>query len=234
MCLLCYNVKLTNGWAIRQHDTLTLSEANMSLTNHTSSESQNQVFFRSGCIPEKFPPDIQVRDIDGFPGYKVGDDGSVWSCLGIQSLGNLGSRSVRTNQWYRLKGLSRKAKNRRVERGHLYVSLRRNSSSFHRYIHSLVLTAFRGPAPNGDQARHLDGNHWNNRLENLAWGTHSENARDSIRHGTFRNQKLNEQDVHEIRRRRECGETYSSIAKDYPVSIIQILCICKRKSWSHV
>lgn len=51
-------------------------------------------------------------------------------------------------------------------------------------VHTLVLEAFVGPRPEGCEARHLDGNPLNAALTNLAWGTHGENNRDQVRHGT--------------------------------------------------
>ena len=51
-------------------------------------------------------------------------------------------------------------------------------------IHRLVLGLFVGPPGDGQEARHLDGSRTNNRLDNLAWGTSSENSMDSVRHGT--------------------------------------------------
>lgn len=52
------------------------------------------------------------------------------------------------------------------------------------YAHTLVLAAFVGPRPAGMDARHLDGNPGNNRLDNLAYGTRAENMQDKRRHGT--------------------------------------------------
>lgn len=52
--------------------------------------------------------------------------------------------------------------------------------------HRLVLEAFVGPCPEGCLARHLNGNPLDNWVENLAWGTPTENSADMIRHGTFR------------------------------------------------
>lgn len=51
-------------------------------------------------------------------------------------------------------------------------------------VHRLVLEAFVGSCPEGQESRHLDGDRLNNHLENLAWGTRSENAMDRSRHGT--------------------------------------------------
>lgn len=53
-----------------------------------------------------------------------------------------------------------------------------------RKVHHLVLEAFVGPRPEGMECLHWDDNPSNNRLENLRWGTHSENTMDSIRNGT--------------------------------------------------
>lgn len=54
-----------------------------------------------------------------------------------------------------------------------------------RRIHQLVLESFVGPRPNTDSVvRHLNGDPVDNRIENLVWGTASENAHDRVRHGT--------------------------------------------------
>jgi HNH endonuclease len=51
-------------------------------------------------------------------------------------------------------------------------------------VHSLVLETFVGARPDGLEARHLNGDSLDNRLVNLAWGTHSENMLDKQAHGT--------------------------------------------------
>lgn len=51
-------------------------------------------------------------------------------------------------------------------------------------VHRLVATAFLGAEPfHGAVVRHLDGNPANNAVINLAWGSVSENNRDTVRHG---------------------------------------------------
>jgi hypothetical protein len=52
-----------------------------------------------------------------------------------------------------------------------------------RTVHSLVLEAFVGPCPPGMMARHINDNPTDNRLENLCWGTRSENSYDAVRNG---------------------------------------------------
>ena len=83
-------------------------------------------------------------------------------------------------------------RNRRIlragdSRGYRLVILRRGGMSHTRLVHRLVLEAFVGPRPEGMVARHLNGDPGDNRLENLAWGTQSENNYDKVRHGTHHN-----------------------------------------------
>jgi len=70
--------------------------------------------------------------------------------------------------------------------GHLSVGLSKDGVDKKFGIHRLVLFTFIGPCPPGMECRHLDGNPTNNNLNNLKWGTRSENMQDSIRHGTFK------------------------------------------------
>ena len=52
---------------------------------------------------------------------------------------------------------------------------------------AVATVAKRGRAPHGRHVgRHLDGDASNNKIENLVWGTQAENARDALRHGTYR------------------------------------------------
>jgi hypothetical protein len=68
--------------------------------------------------------------------------------------------------------------------GHHYVTLVGLGT---RGVHQLVLRAFVGPPEPGHIGRHLDGDPTNNALINLAWGTHSDNTKDSLGHGTHYN-----------------------------------------------
>lgn len=104
-------------------------------------------------------------------------------------------------------------------------------------VHRLVLMAFVGMPPEGTECRHLDGNHLNNRLENLVWGTHTENMRDKTGHGTqmlgenHHKAKLTEDDVREIR---AANATTRALARVYGVSQVTIHHIRTRKLWKHV
>lgn len=64
--------------------------------------------------------------------------------------------------------------------GHLQVRVHGKT----RLVHRLVLEAFVGPCPPGHECCHRDGDPSNNCLDNLYWGTRSDNVRDAIQHGT--------------------------------------------------
>ncbi|WP_399552352.1 NUMOD4 motif-containing HNH endonuclease [uncultured Microbacterium sp.] len=54
-------------------------------------------------------------------------------------------------------------------------------------VHRLVADAFHEPKPNPQAVvRHLNGDHLNNRAENLRWGTAAENSADMVAHGRSR------------------------------------------------
>lgn len=63
------------------------------------------------------------------------------------------------------------------------VKLARDGRGRTSRIHALVAEAFIGPRPAGMEVCHTNGNHADNRLENLRYDTHSENQRDTVRLG---------------------------------------------------
>ena len=67
--------------------------------------------------------------------------------------------------------------------GHLYVNLHRNSHPTRMYVHTLVLEAFVGPRPDGLLGLHADDDPSNNALQNLRWGTQSQNILDCVANG---------------------------------------------------
>jgi hypothetical protein len=74
------------------------------------------------------------------------------------------------------------------DNGYPRVSLTVSGRVQRRHVHRLVLGVFVGPAPEGHEGCHRDGNPENNRLDNLYWGTPSENQYDKVRHGRHHNQ----------------------------------------------
>ncbi|MEY3180200.1 MAG: hypothetical protein RL614_672 [Pseudomonadota bacterium] len=160
---------------------------------------------------------------------------------GVYEVSNLGrvrslDRLVRANSGWRRTGVryfnpSNSGKNKKYKR----VLLRNPDKQ--RPVHHLVLEAFIGPRPENCEARHLDGDPSNNRLDNLAWGTKAENEADKIKHGTLLcgtanpASKLTEADVLAIR---ASNKRQVDLAALYGVSQPIISAIRLRKIWKHV
>jgi hypothetical protein len=125
--------------------------------------------------------------------------------------------------------------------GYLMVTLyKANRTPKDRSIHSLVLEAFKGARPAGQVCRHLNGVRTHNHIENLEWGTYSDNASDAKLHGTFvigeKNgfSKLNESEVRSIRRLRLKGWTLKSLGRKFNTHFSNVMLIVKRRTWAHV
>jgi len=105
-------------------------------------------------------------------------------------------------------------------------------------VHKLVLEAFRGPRPKGKEARHLDGDRFNNHISNLEWSSHKDNIRDKYRHGTMTRgsavygSKLDTSDVKSIVKALKTKTTLISIARRFGVTYQCICNIRDGKAWS--
>jgi len=117
----------------------------------------------------------------------------------------------------------------RKKDGHLTVVLKKGSASYQ--VHQLVMTAFVGPTPHGKEILHADGNPANNKLENLRYGTRSENILDVFRIGKAW-RKLTIPDVLEIKRKLKNGSTGAELAKEFNVSQSEISAIKKGVHYS--
>jgi len=101
------------------------------------------------------------KRVPGFPDYEVSDEGQVRR-----------GEHVMSQHW----------------RGKfIIVSLRRPSGRTSRRVHRLVAEAFIGPRPPGMHTRHLDDDHANNHLVNIAYGTPSENQYDAVHNSVHHN-----------------------------------------------
>jgi len=106
-------------------------------------------------------------------------------------------------------------------------------------VHSIVLRTFVGPAPDGCECRHRDGDRLNSRLANLHWGTRAENVADMAAHGTrvrgeaYTTAKLTDDAVRKIRRLR--GRVPQSLlAEIFDVSPAAIQAVHDGRTWTHV
>jgi hypothetical protein len=118
----------------------------------------------------------QWRDIPGFEGfYQASNLGRIRSV----------DRDVRTRGGghRRLKGQIMRINT--TKSGYHRVTLRKEGTRKAFFIHKLVALTWLGPYPPGQQVRHGPNGHLNNSVENLCYGTPSENALDRIRDGTM-------------------------------------------------
>lgn len=87
----------------------------------------------------------------------------------------------------RIRSPRRILKQRLNNKGYPVVELSKDGRSRESLVHRLVLKAFCGNPPTGGECRHLNGIPTDNQIENLAWGSHSQNSVDQVTHGTHRN-----------------------------------------------
>ncbi len=115
--------------------------------------------------------------------------------------------------------------------GHLSVALGKGNSAD---VHILVLTAFRGPAPQGCWGLHGDDDPSNNELGNLRWGTPAANFEDSLSNNKRRvgvgawNAKLTPEACVMIAR---SNEPHAALGRKFGVSESTIRQVRTGRSW---
>jgi hypothetical protein len=165
--------------------------------------------------------DCEYRDLPQYPGYKFFADGRIRS---------------KVNNWLSPSPTSGKLR-------YLKVTLQVENGEWETcQIHTLICTAFHGAKPfPGAQVRHLDGNSFNNRADNLCWGTAAENHADQKRHGTrWDNRgekhplaKLTREQAQEIRQRYAAGGiTHRELGAEYGISRERAGEIARGEGWS--
>jgi hypothetical protein len=176
------------------------------------------------------PASVVFKEVSGFPGYRVGDDGSVWSRW------RRGGRThgyILSDVWRLLVG--------GIDRdGYHKLILCAGGKRRHVRAAILVLEAFVGPCPAGMESCHEDGDNTNDRLSNLRWDTHLNNIRDKRRHGTHQTgekhafHKFTDDQVREIRARRAAGEKVTHLAREFKVWPGTISAITTGRHWKHL
>ena len=106
------------------------------------------------------------------------------------------------------------------------------------YIHTMVAKLFISERPDGMVIRHLDGNRFNNKVTNLAYGYPEQNYEDSKKHGTFKGSKngraiLNENSAKAITYLLTQGISVQMLADAFCVSTQTIYKIKYGQSWNH-
>ena len=151
---------------------------------------------------------MELREIPGYEGvYSVDRIGNVWR------VGGWGTSEPR------------KLKNILNNNGYHSVMLSKNNKQKRMQVHRLVAMAFIGPPPEKADVCHLNHVRTDNRLENLCYGTRSENCKmSSHRYGLWRkgvkpaSAKLKEHQYQEILNRYGMGAFQVDIASEYGVT----------------
>jgi HNH endonuclease len=164
------------------------------------------------------PPQLEYRDIDGFPGYRACSNGKITG--------------------KRVKFLKPTVQKDGYELVILMAGPWGSAKCFTRTVHGLICSAFHGkrPFPKA-HARHRDGNKRNNVPDNLLWGTAKENYQDSVALGTRGfgdkggNHKLSKDEVDKVKERLARGDNAKLIAKDFGVVFQSIYNIKAGITW---
>lgn len=177
---------------------------------------------------------VLYRDVIDFPGYRVGNDGTVWSRRTVRGLGpGNGTVGFVGSRW-------RKLRPARTVAGYNKVTLHGNGKRLQRQVSRLVLTAFRGPCPAGMEACHNNGDSTDDRLDNLRWDTRKANQHDRIRHGTdLRGEKqpaakLTGRTVKRLLSEVAAGRRQSDIAEAMGISQTTVSQVARGARWSSI
>jgi hypothetical protein len=165
-----------------------------------------------------------MKKIKGFKGYFIDKNGVIYSMVKkYRQAIPVKPRIIK--QW--------------KSAGHFGVHLSKNRKMYKRWVHRLVLETFIGKCPKGKECRHLNGNGFDNRLENLKWGTRKENQNDRIVHGVSNRgerhglNKYSEKDIIKIRRMLKEGMKNIEVARKLKIPQSTISWI-KNYGWKHI
>lgn len=145
------------------------------------------------------------KQITDHPNYAVSNNGEV------KRIKN-GPSNARANHILK-QGITNK--------GYPRVRLQVGNKSIGKYVHQLVLIAFRGNRPDGYVCNHRDGNKLNNALDNLEWVTQQANNVHALRLG-LRKSKLDNDKLRNLRRRISDGVSYKKLSKEFGVSSVHV------------
>lgn len=169
---------------------------------------------------------VEYRDVVGFPGYRVGSDGTILTCRKT-------SAGI-TREWRQIYGSPF------GKQGYIMVCFRMDGRGHRKLLHHVVLNAFVSPRPPGLFGLHGNDDPSDNRLCNLRWGTREENMRDRDRNGGTANgersgpSKLTELEVVRIRQLAASGMRQIDIAELFRCNDRNISAIVCGQTWKHV
>lgn len=118
--------------------------------------------------------------------------------------------------------------------GYYSVNVSENNKISSVKVHILVAQAFLGVKSKNLDVRHKNGDKTDNRIDNLEYGTRSDNMLDGykIRGRTMYCQKLSPIQAKEIRQKYQQGKSQRQLAKEYDVSKTTIASILHNKIYT--
>lgn len=123
-------------------------------------------------------PELELREVAGHPGYYIARNATVWSLRRPFGRGRPIWRELKqtvSSHGYRVVGMRRKENQRSC------------GPARTKYVHVLMLEGFLCPRPSENSVGcHRNDDRTDNRLENLYWGSQSDNVRDAIRNGKIK------------------------------------------------
>ena len=167
------------------------------------------------------------RDIPGLEGFY--QDSSFGQIRSVER--KIAIRKLRSNIFYTRKIRERILRPAFHPAGYLFVNLDRKHMG--KPVHQLVARAFLGTPPDCSEVLHINGNRRDNRVDNLRYGTRSENMHDVyFQNGKVGRGKLTMDDVQAIRTDIDYGATGQSLTKKYGVSATTISRIKRKENFS--
>lgn len=115
-----------------------------------------------------------MKEINGYPGYFITEDGKVWSAP---------KKGKHKGKWLVINPAT----------NYPAVVLMKDKKRKLYTIHRLVAETYIPNPYNKSQVNHIDGNRWNNTVQNLEWVDNSENQIHAIKTGlkkVFSNQHI--------------------------------------------
>ncbi len=172
-------------------------------------------------------PTRQWKPIKGFVGYEVSSEGQIRRSLpGRRTF--VGRIRSQHEDLY----------------GYKKISLYQRGERIRLHVHIIVAEAFLGQRPKNKEVNHKNGNHKDNRIQNLEWITHQENilhafqvlGRGNHRRGEKNHiSKLRECDVISIRTLYGSGRfSYRKLAVRFSITHQAIRSVVKRDTWKHI
>lgn len=174
---------------------------------------------------------VKYRIVPGFPDYRAGNDGTVWS------KGPNTRNAIEVDGWHELKGGTDKD-------GYRKIILCNAGKRKYMRISAVVLKTFKGPPPKNMRnptAAHQNGVRLDNRLSNLKWASQKDNISDKAKHGTAQvgekhpQCRLTEKKIKAMKdMRAKTGKTWQKIADAFGEKLVTVYAACVGNNWKHI